>query len=345
MPTDARWMDYAARLGHRALGTTAENPPVGCVIIKDNMVVGVGCTAPGGRPHAETQALAMAGEKASGATAFVTLEPCSHHGKTPPCAEALVAAGIARVVVAVQDPDPRVAGSGLERLRQGGVEVSMLANRQAASDLAGFLNRITRNRPYVILKLAVSADGKIAARAGEQTAITGAEVKARVHMMRAQADAILIGRKTLEIDQPQLNVRLSGLQARSPQPVILTTQPANEVLAHAGQLNPWIITSDNSASNQTVISVPSTKEGTSVNLASALQHLAARGINRLMVEGGAETAALFLQAGLVDEAQIFRSRTELGGQGVAAPLGLLSTLNPVAREALGEDTLTVYQRA
>lgn len=345
MPTDARWMDYAARLGHRALGTTAENPPVGCVIINNNKVVGVGCTAPGGRPHAEPQALAMAVEKARGATAYVTLEPCSHHGKTPPCAEALLAAGISRVVVAMQDPDPRVAGKGLERLRQGGIEVSMLANGQATSDLAGFLNRITKNRPYVILKLAISADGKISARAGEQTAITGVEVKARVHMMRSQADAILIGRKTLEIDKPQLNVRLPGLQGRSPQPVILTTQPPSQLLSPAGQLKPWIITTDNTDPNQPVISTTSSDGRIGVNLGYALAQLAVRGINRLMVEGGAETAALFLQAGLVDEAHVFQSRTELGGQGVAAPLDLLSTLNPVAREALGEDTLTVYQRA
>ena len=337
MQSDARWMDYAARLGHRALGTTAENPPVGCVIVKDGLVLGVGCTQAGGRPHAEVQALAMAGTKAKGATAYVTLEPCSHHGRTPPCAEALVAAGISRAVVAFEDPDPRVSGSGMAKLVAAGIKVDMLVNDRAAEDLAGFFTRITKNRPYVILKLAVSADGMLAAAPGQRTAITGPEVKARVHLLRSQVDAILVGRKTVEVDVPQLNVRLPGLESRSPQPVILTS--GAKPLPKSSLSSPWIFSVD-----QTLTTVSSEKRGTGTKFTEMLAELANRGVNRLLVEGGSETARSFLEAGLVDEAQIFENPKQLGSGGLPAPLNLLSTLNPIAREALGADTLTVYQK-
>src|SRR5438477_5480522 len=195
-------MEMAARLAHRALGTSAENPPVGCVIVKENRVLGVGWTQKGGRPHAETEALAMAGD-ARGATAYVTLEPCSHHGRTPPCAEALVKAGISRVVSAVEDPNPKVGGRGHAILREAGIEVKIGVNRgESPRELAGFFMRIGNNRPYVTLKLAVSADGKIAARTGERTPITGRDSRPRVHLMRAQADAILVGLGTVLVDLP-----------------------------------------------------------------------------------------------------------------------------------------------
>lgn len=318
---DPRWMDYALRLGRRALGTTAENPNVGCVIVKNGQVQGVGWTQPGGRPHAETEALAMAGEGARGATAFVTLEPCAHHGRTGPCAEALVRAGVVRVVTALEDPDPRVSGAGHAILRAAGgtVETGMGA-AEARRDLAGFLTRIIWKRPYVILKLAVSADGKIAARTGEKTAITGPEANARVHLLRAQCDAVLVGMGTVPIDDPLLTCRLPGLEARSPQPF---------VFGHGG-LSPSLKLS--------------TRGAIVVHDLSGMDH-----VNRLLVEGGARVARHFLDQGIVDEFQIFRSPVKLGPQGVDAVSGmsLEQAVQPFVmreEERLGLDTLTVYSR-
>lgn len=317
---DPRWMDYALRLGRRALGTTAENPNVGCVIVKNGQVQGVGWTQPGGRPHAETEALAMAGEGARGATAFVTLEPCAHHGRTGPCAEALVRAGVVRVVTALEDPDPRVSGAGHAILRAAGgtVETGMGA-AEARRDLAGFLTRIIWKRPYVILKLAVSADGKIAARTGEKTAITGPEANARVHLLRAQCDAVLVGMGTVPIDDPLLTCRLPGLEARSPQPF---------VFGHGG-LSPSLKLS--------------TRGAIVVHDLSGMDH-----VNRLLVEGGARVARHFLDQGIVDEFQIFRSPVKLGPQGVDAVSGmsLEQAVQPFVmreEEKLGDDVLTVYE--
>lgn len=347
--SDDRWMALAVRLGHRALGTTAENPPVGCVIVKDGRLLGLGATAAGGRPHAETAALTMAGEAASGATAYVTLEPCAHHGRTPPCADALVAASIARVVIASDDPDPRVAGKGIDILKRAGIAVDVgLGGEQAAADLAGFFSRIVKSRPYVTLKLAVSADGMLANAPGMQTTITGLEVKARVHMMRAQSDAIMVGRRTVEVDNPELTCRLPGLEARSPIRVVLSARsglPPASMLAKTANKHPvWLLTTQKNEETEGVITIICERDGSKVDVADALRRLAERGINRLLVEGGAEVAHSLLQAGLVDEAHIFTASRELGSQGVAAPLGLLAALNPVAREMLGADSLSVYQR-
>ncbi len=328
MNGDRRWMDYAARLGRRALGTTAENPPVGCVIVKAGRVLGVGWTRPGGRPHAETEALATTGEAARGATAYVTLEPCAHHGRTPPCAEALVKAGIARVVTAVEDPDPRVSGGGHAILWAGGIAVETGVGAEAVRrDLAGFLTRMTRKRPYVVLKLAISADDKIAAAAGERTPITGPEVWARVHLMRAQVDAILVGMDTVLADDPELACRLPGLEGRSPKPFVLSNTrelPAASKLAARGA------------------------EVLRGGIAAVLADLASRGINRLMVEGGARTARSFIEAGGVDEIHLFRSPREIGPQGVDALAGLrvneiLKRFRLREEEVLGPDRLGVYE--
>jgi len=321
-------MSYALRLGRRAMGTTAENPNVGCVIVRDGRVLGIGWTQPGGRPHAETEALAMSGDGARGATAYVTLEPCAHHGRTPPCAEALARAGLARVVTAIKDPDHRVSGAGHRILREAGIEVvSGIAADDARRDLAGFLMRIVRRRPQVILKLAVSADGKIAAGVGQRTAITGEAVKARVHLLRAQCDAILVGMGTVVVDDPELTCRLPGLETRSPRPFVLSRGrdlPPSSKLARAG----------------------ATVLHGSVN--AALGVLGQRGINRLLVEGGAVTARSFWDAGMVDEVQIFRSPDCIGAGGVDALAGLEldSALQPFAlreEERLGPDRLTVYE--
>lgn len=325
---DARWMDYALRLGRRALGTTAENPNVGCVIVKDGRVIGIGWTQPGGRPHAETEALRMAGEAARGATAYVTLEPCAHHGRTGPCAEALVRAGITRVVTAIEDPDPRVSGGGHAILARAGIVFeSGLQADEARRDMAGFLSRITKKRPQVILKMAFSADCKIAGRAGERTAISGPEAKARVHLLRARCDAILVGMGTVLADDPELTCRLPGLEQRSPQPFVLSRRGALPPQSHLARRKAEVLRG---------------------SVAEALDYLGTKGINRLMVEGGARVARSFLEAGLVDEFHLIRSPKPLGAAGVdgLAGLPLDEALQPFAlidEEMLGSDLLTVYE--
>ena len=220
-PEDREFMAAAIRLSRRNLGLTGTNPSVGCVIVKDGEIVGEAVTAPGGRPHAETQALDIAGGKARGATVYVTLEPCSHYGRTPPCANALVEAGVARVVVCLTDPDPRVSGRGLAILRDAGIAVETgLMEEEGRRALAGYLMRQTKGRPYVTLKLAVSADGKLGRR-GEEVAITGPEARAEVHRLRAQSDAILVGIGTALSDDPELTVRLPGMEDRSPIRIVL----------------------------------------------------------------------------------------------------------------------------
>ena len=316
-------MDYALRLGRRALGTTAENPNVGCVIIRDGRVLGVGWTQPGGRPHAETEALGLAGEAARGATAYVTLEPCAHHGRTGPCAEALVRAGVVRVVTALEDPDPRVSGVGHAMLRAAGVAVETgLGADQARHELAGFLTRITKKRPQVILKLAVSADGKIAAGPRQRTAISGPEAKARVHLLRAQCDAILVGMGTVLADDPELTCRLPGLENRSPVPFVLSRSRELSPDSHLARVGAEVL------------------RGSPAEVAA---DLALRGINRLMVEGGAITAKSFLDAGMVDELQLFQSPFTIGQQGLKGlPEAALQPFVIREQEILGNDTLTVY---
>jgi diaminohydroxyphosphoribosylaminopyrimidine deaminase/5-amino-6-(5-phosphoribosylamino)uracil reductase len=259
----------------------------------------------------------------------VTLEPCAHHGRTGPCAVALAKAGLARVVVAIEDPDPRVSGQGLVILRAAGITVELGEGAdQARRDMAGFLSRIVRRRPYVTLKLALSADQKIAARPGEETAITGPEARARVHLLRAQNDAILVGMGTVRADDPELTCRLSGLDSRSPKPF---------VLGH-GPLRP---SSKLAARGAEIVAGP---------LLPILESMAARGINRLMVEGGARTARAFLEAGLVDEFQLYQAPAKLGPEAVdaLAGLSLRDALQPFIlreQETLGADHLSVYERA
>lgn len=321
-------MDYALRLGRRALGTTAENPNVGCVIVRDSRLVGVGWTQPGGRPHAETEALKMAGEAARGATAYVTLEPCAHHGRTGPCAEALVNAGIARVVTATEDPDPRVSGGGHAILERAGVVFqSGLGAEEARRDMAGFLTRIQKNRPQVILKMAFSADNMIAAAPGKRTAISGAEAKSYVHMLRAQCNAILVGLGTVRADDPELTCRLPGLRNRSPQPFVMSRHGNLPPASHLARRGAEVLRG---------------------SVQQVLADLGLRGINRLMVEGGARVARSFLEAGLVDEFHLIRSSVTLGPDGVdgLAGLPLDQALQPfilLEQEKLGTDLLTVYE--
>jgi diaminohydroxyphosphoribosylaminopyrimidine deaminase/5-amino-6-(5-phosphoribosylamino)uracil reductase len=356
MTADLAFMTRAVRLGHRALGTTAENPPVGCIIIKDGAIVGLGWTQPGGRPHAEVEALRMAGAAAQGATAYVTLEPCAHHGRTPPCAEALVKAGIIRVVAAVGDPDPRVSGGGFAILRQAGIRVeSGLGREDAVPDLAGFLTRIVNKRPYVLLKLALSADGKIAEAAGKRTAITGPEVKARTHLLRAEADAILVGLGTVLADDPELTCRLPGLDDRSPIRVVADSRgaipPGSHLVRTAGKVPLWLLSlAGTPAPGNVEILACAPGAAGGIDLADGLARLAARGVNRVLAEGGARLARRLIEAGLVDELQLFRSPKVLGPQGVDGFAGMpfaevMAGFRPGPEETLGDDRLSVYVRA
>jgi diaminohydroxyphosphoribosylaminopyrimidine deaminase / 5-amino-6-(5-phosphoribosylamino)uracil reductase len=364
---DQRFMQLALGLGRRGQGRTWPNPAVGAVVVKDGVIVGRGWTQAGGRPHAEPEALRRAGSAAAGATLYVTLEPCSHVGKSPPCADAVIAAGIARVVSAIEDPNPEVAGRGHARLRAAGISVDIgLCAYEAAHDHAGHFRRIRDRRPHVILKLAVSSDEKIAAAGGRPVAITGEAARARVHLLRAQCDAILVGIGTVRADDPLLTCRLPGMAARSPVRVVLDRSlrlPGASRLVHSARETPlWVMTSDLSeapaavklgAAGAQVIRVPTTTSPPpGLELNAVLHALAEKGITRLMVEGGARVASSFVQAGLVDEVWLLRGPDAVGADGVAAletlPLTAI-TQSPSFRlrasESLQQDTLMIYERA
>ena len=364
---DQRFMQLALALGRRGQGRTWPNPAVGAVVVRDGVIVGRGWTEPGGRPHAEPVALARAGEAARGATLYVTLEPCSHVGKSPPCTDAVIAAGIKRVVSAIEDPNPEVAGQGHAKLRAAGIAVDIgLCAGEAARDHAGHFRRVRDKRPHVILKLAVSTDGKIAAAGRKPVAITGEAAKARVHLLRAQCDAVLVGIGTVQADDPLLTCRLPGMEARSPVRVVLDRAlriSGTSRLVHSARATPlWLITSSLAeapaamklgAAGAQVIRVPTTAAPPpGLDLLAVLHALAERGITRLLVEGGARVAASFVAAGLVDEFWLLRGPDAVGADGVAAldTLPLTSiTQSPGFRvrasESLDKDTLTVYERA
>jgi diaminohydroxyphosphoribosylaminopyrimidine deaminase/5-amino-6-(5-phosphoribosylamino)uracil reductase len=362
---DQRFMQLALTLGRRGLGRTWPNPAVGAVAVRDGVVVGRGWTQPGGRPHAEPEALARAGEAARGATLYVTLEPCSHVGKSPPCADAIIAAGIARVVSAIEDPNPEVAGQGHARLRAAGITVDIGPGAmEAARDHAGHFRRIRDRRPHVILKLAVSSDDRIGASGREPVAISGEAARARVHLLRAQCDAILVGIGTVRADDPLLTCRLPGMEARSPVRVVLDRSlriPGASRLVHSARETPlWVMTSSLSeapaamklgAAGARVIRVATTATPPGLDLLAVLHALADKGITRLLVEGGARVASSFVAAGLVDEVWLLRGPDAIGAEGVAAldALPLTSiTRSPGFRvrasESLQKDTLTIYER-
>jgi diaminohydroxyphosphoribosylaminopyrimidine deaminase / 5-amino-6-(5-phosphoribosylamino)uracil reductase len=361
---DRRYMQLALAVGRRGLGRTHPNPAVGAVVVKDGDIVGRGWTQPGGRPHAEPVALAQAGESARGATLYVTLEPCSHVGKSPPCADAIMAAGITRVVSAIEDPNPEVAGQGHAKLRKAGIEVDVgLEAEEAARVHAGHFRRVREHRPHVIVKLAVSSDDRIAAADHRPVAISGEAAKARVHLLRAQCDAILVGIGTVLSDDPLLTCRLPGMEARSPVRVVLDRAlrtPAKSRLVHSARSTPlWVVTSELAeapaaamlgAAGAQVIRVAATPTG--LNLPEVLRILAERGITRLLVEGGARVASAFVSAGLVDEFWLLRGPGAIGTDGVAAlgalPLTTITQSQAFrvhASESLDSDTLTIYERA
>jgi diaminohydroxyphosphoribosylaminopyrimidine deaminase / 5-amino-6-(5-phosphoribosylamino)uracil reductase len=363
---DQRFMQLALALGRRGQGRTWPNPAVGAVVVKDGVIVGRGWTQPGGRPHAEPEALKRAGEAARGATLYVTLEPCSHVGKSPPCADAIIAAGIARVVSAIEDPNPEVAGQGHARLRAAGITVDIGPGAlEAAHDHAGHFRRIRDKRPHVILKLAVSSDDKIGAAGRKPLAISGEAAKARVHLLRAQCDAILVGIGTVLADDPLLTCRLPGMEPRSPVRVVLDRSlriPGASRLVHSARETPlWVMTSSLSeapaamklgaAGAQVIRVATTTTPPPGLDLMAVLHALAEKGITRLLVEGGARVASSFVAAGLVDEVWLLRGPDAVGGGGVPAlealPLSSITqspTFKLRASESLQKDTLTIYER-
>ncbi|MBY3166859.1 bifunctional diaminohydroxyphosphoribosylaminopyrimidine deaminase/5-amino-6-(5-phosphoribosylamino)uracil reductase RibD [Rhizobium laguerreae] len=440
-PHDERFMAAAIRLSRWHLGRTATNPSVGCLIVKDGVIVGRAVTALSGRPHAETQALAEAGALARGATAYVTLEPCSHHGRTPPCSEALIAYGVARVVISVTDPDPRVSGRGIVMLREAGIEVDAgLLEAEGRHSLAAYLTRQTKNRPYVTLKLAVSADGMIGREGEGQVAITGPEARAQVQALRAETDAILVGIGTAIADDPLLTVRTPSLESQSPIRIVLDPSlalPLTSKLVETARQVPVIVVAseetslleaeglppsalpgyrgratgldpsfgpptrgeigkerdpnslDDSSSPATadvgrgastqpisplVGEMPGRAEGGTPPADAAdmdsrraalkaagvevlycnpyhpevlLPALATRGISSLLVEGGAKTARIFLEAGLVDRIQLYQAPVVIGERGIESPLDATDIPSGFAHTStlmFGEDRLDEYER-
>jgi diaminohydroxyphosphoribosylaminopyrimidine deaminase / 5-amino-6-(5-phosphoribosylamino)uracil reductase len=363
---DQRFMQLALTLGRRGQGRTWPNPAVGAVVVKDGVIIGRGWTQPGGRPHAEPEALKRAGGAARGATLYVTLEPCSHIGKSSPCADAIIAAGIARVVSAIEDPNPEVAGQGHANLCAAGISVDIgLGAAEAARDHAGHFRRMRDSRPHVILKLAVSSDDKIGAAGRKRVAISGEAAKARVHLLRAQCDAVLVGIGTVRTDDPLLTCRLPGMEARSPVRVVLDRNlriPGSSRLVHSARETPlWVMTSNLAeaaaamklgAAGAQVIRLAAATPPPGLDLPAVLRALSEKGITRLLVEGGARVASSFVAAGLVDEVWLLRGADPIGAEGVAAlealPLTAI-TQSPDFRlrasETLEKDTLTIYERA
>lgn len=358
-------MALALALARRGVGQVWPNPAVGCVLVKDGAVIGRGWTQKGGRPHAETEALERAGAAAKGATAYVTLEPCSHQGETPPCASALIEAGIVRAVVATTDPDPRVDGKGVAMLRDAGIAVALGLRRAEADAVnAGFFLRVREGRPLVTLKLATTLDGRIATKSGESRWITGEESRRRAHLMRATHDAVLVGSNTVAVDDPELTCRLPGLIGRSPVRVVFDATaklaPTAKIVATARQVPSWAVIGPNALAAQrgaleragvVLIDAEVTAAG-HTDVPDALRALAARGITRVLCEGGAGIAASLLRAKLVDRLAWFHAPRVIGGDGIAAAdalgiaaLGEAPGFTRVALETSGEDVLETYVRA
>ncbi len=328
-------MRAALGLARRALGRAWPNPAVGCILVNDGRVVGRGWTQPGGRPHAETEALRRAGAAARGAVAYVTLEPCAHHGRTPPCAEALAEAGISRAVIAIRDPDPRVDGAGAERLREAGIEVALGVGAAEAGEVnGGFLRRVGTGRPLVTLKLASSLDGRIATPSGASQWITGPVSRALAHGLRARHDAVLVGARTAIADDPNLTCRLPGLADRSPVRIFLDGRdepPAShDLIANARTIPTWVLTARDAADRrcaslashgvEIVRAAPAADGG--IDLGDGLRALGGRGLTSVLVEGGGGLAASLLRARLVDRLIWFRAPMVIGADGLAAAAAL-----------------------
>ncbi|TAE33192.1 MAG: bifunctional diaminohydroxyphosphoribosylaminopyrimidine deaminase/5-amino-6-(5-phosphoribosylamino)uracil reductase RibD [Alphaproteobacteria bacterium] len=325
---DIRWMRYAIALARRGRGRTAENPAVGCVIVQKNYVVGVGWTADGGRPHAETEALARAGDRAKGATVYVTLEPCSHYGKTPPCARALTRAQVKRVVVATLDEDRRVSGRGVAMLQQAGILVTLgVCAQEAAETHAGFMRRVRTGLPQVSVKIATSKDEKITKHTA-QPWITGVQARNFGHILRREHHAIVTGIGTVLADNPMLNCRLAGLEHTSPVRVIIDRQlrmplDAN-VVRTATQIPTWIVTSITQQEHPHGVLLQ--KMGVQMiyvhkgDFAEVLQALGAKGITSILVEGGQGITEAALASGCVQQCYWFEAQHRIGAHAMPAVL-------------------------
>lgn len=364
MNDDLLHMRAALALARRGLGNAWPNPAVGCVLVKEGRVIGRGWTQPGGRPHAETEALRRAGDAARGATAYVTLEPCSHHGRTPPCCEALAEAGITRVVMAMRDPDPRVNGRGLAMLRGAGIAVEEgLLEAEARALNAGFFRRIQAGMPVVTLKLASTLDGRIATASGESRWITGEAARREVHALRARHDAILVGSGTVLADDPDLTCRLPGMERVPMLRVVadtrLRTPPSSRLVQSAEVAPVLVITAPGHppavqapfiAAGADIITAPAHVAG-GLDLPSLLRALGRRGVTRVLAEGGAGLAAALLRQGLVDRLVWFHAPAVMGGDGHPATEGLrLAALSAMPRfrrtgfRPIGDDMLSEFER-
>jgi diaminohydroxyphosphoribosylaminopyrimidine deaminase/5-amino-6-(5-phosphoribosylamino)uracil reductase len=359
---DERYMRLALQLGRRGLGNSWPNPAVGAVIVKDGLIVARGWTQAGGRPHAEIEALRRAKKAALGATLYVTLEPCSHQGKSGPCADAIIKAGMARVVSALEDPNPEVAGEGHARLAAEGVAVDVgLLAEDARRAHAGHIMRIRNGRPFVTLKLALSADGKVGLAGRKPVAITGETARARVFQMRAMSDAILVGIGTVLADDPQLTCRLPGMETRSPVRVVLDARLrvplATAVIATARETPTWVFGSRKASpiaeeilqqKGCRVFRVDERQDR--LDLGEVLKVLGREGITRLMLEGGPTVAASFVAADLIDAAAFIYSEKLIGEDGIDPLEGMAfdaihAHLHPSGSERLGADTLEAYERS
>jgi len=361
---DVSHMGAALTLARRGLGRVWPNPAVGCVLVNGRHIVGRGWTQSGGRPHAEVEALRRAGSASRGATAYISLEPCSHHGQSPPCTEALIASGIRRAVIAVGDPDPRVSGRGEARLRAEGIAVTTGVSRAAAEELnAGFFLKVTQGRPLVTLKAATTLDGRIATSGGESRWITGDDARIVAHRLRAEYDAVLIGSGTALADDPELTCRLPGMKSRSPLRIVLDGRlrllPTAKLAETARQTPTWVMTSTgaNKERRRTL-----TEKGVSVieieadcaghpEPGAVLSELARRGLTRVMIEGGGVVASSFLAAGLVDRIAWFHAPRIIGADGIpaVASIGIekLEQAPSFIRANVSEiaaDVLEIYER-
>ena len=358
-------MRAALALARRSLGRTWPNPAVGCVIVKDGVIVGRGRTRDGGRPHAEVDALAQAGDAARGATVYVTLEPCAHFGKSPPCADALIGAGVAKVVSALEDPFPEVNGQGHARLRAAGITVEVGEGAKEAAEInAGFLMRVGEGRPLFHLKMATSLDGRIATASGESKWITGAAARADGQRLRATHDAILVGANTVAADDPELTCRLPGLESYSPVRIVLDStarlSPGSKLAVSANRTPVWLLCTRQApasareglqAKGVEVIEVASNEQGR-VDARAAARALGDRRLTRVLIEGGGEVAATFLKADLVDRITSYQAGVILGADSRSAVgplalqmLGFAPRFALVSSRHVGGDVLETWHRA
>ncbi len=355
-PEDAQWMAHALRTAERARGLTSPNPAVGCVLVKQEKLIAAACTASGGRPHAETEALRLAGEQARGATAYVTLEPCAHSGKTPPCAEALITAGITRVVIAATDPNPETNGKGIALLQAAGIEVvTGILELEAQKLHAGFLSRITHGRPIITLKTATSADGFMAAQHTNPRWLTNDLSRKMGHVLRSKHEAILTGSGTVLADNPALTCRLPGLEHTSPIRIILDRQlrtPPESLIYDTSAVPSWLVTTAESLYNNPA--TPSAYESRNVRLITLSQEtflpelmttLASEGINSLLVEAGPTLLHAFLQSGMADTLYWFHAPLALKERGEAlfAPEPWISGWKRQETREFGCDRLVIFQ--